>query len=296
MSKYQKLDFESFSKESVVNENKSDKDNGIEDFINIAVQEHLKKIVPKTTKLNDELSDLSIREFSAKEEIIEAPPNEGEEEISDEALSEADSSEIKEGQQLEDTQSNSPDSEDDILEPETIEKNSENNLEDTNAPGNNDEKADILELDEVSNEEPQETQDEFAALLTQKIEDLTESEQIYTDNAKLLSEVTSALINKLYASAKTDYEKMLEDLFNEKLEPFYKKGDLVVTVHPERQKLCSKILHSEKIPDKFKNYIKIEVDEQFNKDDCIVNWNDAIISYNKEQIIEEVDYIIKKIL
>lgn len=307
MAKHEKFNLDELSKSAVVNKSKGEEDNGVEDFINNAVQEHLKKIAqpPVSFKLNDIKKDEERYNLQENDQNLEEENISDHEEViglskknyQEDKKSVDDSLEIRNiGEQSSDKEQ----SNDDALS--TGEKNGESadNLDIESikqqeykrgyeqAKAELEEQASLRDKVDVSNKE-------LADVLKERLNTIVPEADFNEKVARLSAEAISGIAKKLHLVLPVNFEEIICKGLIDKLNKFYKEGKVTIKIHPERYEYCSQILQSDSIPAKFKDNFKIEQDDKITVDDCSVEWEDTILEYSKEQLSEEIDIIIERL-
>ena len=136
---------------------------------------------------------------------------------------------------------------------------------------------------------------DLSELLQKKLLEIIPQEEIDSNIAKILAESIANIAKKLHLILPVNFEEIVKQgLFN-KLKNFYKKGEITLTVHPERNEFCKEILKLEEIPARIKDNFRIISDDKINKDDCKVEWADTRIEYNQKQLSDEIEKIIEQL-
>ena len=92
-----------------------------------------------------------------------------------------------------------------------------------------------------------------------------------------------------------NFEEIIKNGLIEKLKSFYKEGNIILTIHPDRYDFCTELLQVDAIPGKFKENFQIIKDEKLGIDDCILDYNETRLEYNQEQLTVEIDKIIEQL-
>lgn len=135
----------------------------------------------------------------------------------------------------------------------------------------------------------------LANILEEKINSILPKQDLDIQVAKISAETIAAIAKKLHLILPVNFEDILINGLVEKLKKFYKEGNISITINPERYDFCREILHSDRIPDKFKNNFQIIKDEKFGLDDCNLEWQNTRLEYNQTQLSEEIDKIIEQL-
>ena len=306
MADFKKFEFNDLPKSSVVNKNNADIENGIEEFINKTVKEHLKRIVPKP-----EPYLFYTKDFETELPEAEVDARDGDNKVADikEFGSENFGSEsIQENANLDKTSQKGENTE--------ILQNNDNVGGDLNKDEQGKEGGtfgnlpeNIEEIKRIEFERGfKEAEDKYRKLqeneekdsnviekLLDKLSQLKPEEEFDLKVAKLSASSISLIAKKLHMVLPVNFEEILYQGIIEKLSKFYQEGIISVTVHPDRHDSCSKILQSDYIPAKFKGNFKIVVDDKLSDNDCRVDWKDTHLEYSMEQLSEEIDRIIERL-
>lgn len=135
----------------------------------------------------------------------------------------------------------------------------------------------------------------LASLLHEKLVSVVPRRDLDTQIAKVSAQSVSAIARKLHLILPANFEEIIVEGLITKLKKFYKEGQIIVTVHPNKYDFCKEILQSELIPDKFKDSFYIIKDSKIGLDDCSLEWQDTRLEYNQEQLSEEIDKIIEQL-
>ena len=138
-------------------------------------------------------------------------------------------------------------------------------------------------------------QSNFSELLQQKISSIVPEEKIDSQIAKISAETISAIAQKLYLILPVNFEEIIKKGLVDKLQSFYKEGNIDLIIHPDRYDLCKEILQSDSIPVKFKDNFKLIKDDRLGKDDCSIKWSDTRLEYNQEQLSIEINKILEQL-
>lgn len=347
MSEHEKFIFTDLQKSSVVNRNKEDIDNGIEDFINNAVQEHIKKIAQPPTPFEPQNIGSEIIKGQrveggaaaavASESIVGENMVGGEGSLSMRHTYGPNAEMVRETRDSSNAEEvagmygiTAMQDHDQQNMPESSEKNYEEgkkNVDDSSEKPNIVEgdhrankagsftsaEADIeaikqqeyqrgfadakaqLEAESEQRVAEQSEQDQFLQKLLEKLNEIVPEPDFEEKVAKLAAEAISGIAKKLHLVLPVDFEEIISRGLIDKLKKFYKEGDVIITIHPERYELCSQILQLDSIPARFKDNIKILQDENLLLDDCILDWKNTRLEYSKEQLSEEIDLIIERL-
>ncbi len=302
MTDFKKFEFDDLPKSAVVNKNNVDVDNGIEEFINKTVTEHLKRIVrkpesylPYIKDFNEELSEVQFDSKSGNTEITEITNSN----VDDSSIQEnqnylgldINSKQIGNTELIENLEDDASDLEKDIREVpagffENIEEIKRIEFEKGFKEAENKYK---------KIQENEEKDSAVAEKLLEKLSQLKPEEEFDLKVAKLSANSISLIAKKLHMILPVNFEEILYNGIIEKLSKFYQEGIISVMVHPYRYDACSKILQSESIPAKFKGNFKIVVDDKLYENDCKVTWQDSHLEYSMEQLSEEIDKIIERL-
>ena len=136
---------------------------------------------------------------------------------------------------------------------------------------------------------------DFSELLQQKLSSIVPEEEIDSQIAKVSAESISGIARKLHLILPVNFEEIIRKGLIEKLNNFYKEGNITLTVHPNQYAFCTDVLQSEAIPSKFKGNFQIEKDDSIGVDDCKLEWADTKLEYNQEQLASEIDKIIEQL-
>jgi flagellar biosynthesis/type III secretory pathway protein FliH len=136
---------------------------------------------------------------------------------------------------------------------------------------------------------------DFAQILHQKIQNITNRTNIDHQIAKLSGEIIASIAKKIYLVLPVDFERMLEKALLSRLEQFYKEGQIKLIIHPSRYDFCVKILDARNILEKYSDNFHIIQDERLNENDCRLEWLDTTLEYNQEQLHIEINAILEQI-
>lgn len=136
---------------------------------------------------------------------------------------------------------------------------------------------------------------DLAALLQQKLTAIIAEVDIDSQIAKVSAEAISGIARKLHLVLPANFEEIVTKGLIDKLNKFYKKGKITLTINPARYDVCLRLLELESIPSKFKDGFEIIRDDKLGIDDCRVEWQDTCLEYNQEQIAAEIEKIIEQL-
>lgn len=306
MAKHEKLTLDELSASAVVNKSGRGSDNGIEDFINNAVQEHIKKIAQPPRPLEIK----NIREETPNEDNILTEKHDSQ---IKEASEDADSVENnlknlnEDKKNIDESSENSSIASQNVVNDETSDKTgvienetvSADSTETHVTASDSSTQQDLvdanLEEHRLSQEKTAISNMDLANKLLKNLSEIVPAANFDEKVAKLSAEAISGIAKKLHLVLPVNFEEIICKGLIDKLNKFYKEGIIVIKIHPERYDFCSQILQLDEIPAKFKGNFKIEKDNKLTSDDCIVEWNDTILEYSKEQLSEEIDIIIERL-
>lgn len=135
----------------------------------------------------------------------------------------------------------------------------------------------------------------FESLLETKISAIVPEINVEDQIVKFSAEAISSIARKLHLILPVNFVDVITRGIIEKLNSFYKEGNITLIIHPNKYSFCLELLKLDLIPDKFKGKILVEQDESFSPDDCIVKWSDTKFEYSKEQLSLEIDKIINQL-
>lgn len=131
--------------------------------------------------------------------------------------------------------------------------------------------------------------------LFEKLSLISQTIDIDAQIAKVSAEVISSIAKKLHLILPANFEEIIKNGLINKLKSFYKEGNIILTIHPDRYDFCTELLQSDAIPGKFKENFQIVKDEKLGIDDCILDYNETRLEYNQEQLTVEIDKIIEQL-
>jgi flagellar biosynthesis/type III secretory pathway protein FliH len=131
--------------------------------------------------------------------------------------------------------------------------------------------------------------------INEKLSLVSPSKDIDSQIAKVSAEAISGIAKKLHLILPSNFEEIITKGLIDKLKSFYKDGNIVLTIHPDRYEYCREILQLDSIPSKFKDNFQIVKDEKLGNDDCILDWEETRLEYNQEQLAAEIDKIIEQL-
>lgn len=172
-----------------------------------------------------------------------------------------------------------------------------------------DNNSDIRDIEKIKEEQYQKGYKDAEALLTPKLEANKLDENFLNEFKKKLSafehkpsldsklfEMMSGLIailaQKLHLSIPPDFEAILLGEIVPVLNKYYKKGKVIISVHPERVDYCNNLFKIGKLPKKLMENIELVSEEKLPKNNCSVKWEDATIEYNQEDLLIEAEKIL----
>lgn len=299
MADFKKFEFEDLPKSAVVNKNNQDIENGIEDFINKAVTDHLKRIVPKPQPY--EIKDFNEAHSKENEDSVANISDDGsvgnDSTIAPEGIVNA-TEQLKPDSSLEGNASDVSESkEGDLSGNSGGEVQSDNLSVDIEEIKRLEFERGFKEAEDKYNQQQSNEQKDFdvAEKLLEKLSQLKPEEEFDTKVAKLSASSIALIAKKLHMILPVNFEEILHQGIIEKLSKFYQEGIISVTVHPDRYDFCSKILQSDSIPAKFKGNFKVAADDKLSDNDCKLEWKDTHLEYSTEQLAEEIDKIIERL-
>lgn len=283
MANHEKFVFEELSKSALVNASRIDIDNGIEELINSAVTEHIKKIVKDPLPFKDLLEEIKTRKETsvsdneeAEDTVIVDKEQDANIEISDNSNIDIDEENSVNMSSVEEVSRNED------VDFEAIKNTSYNQ-------GFNDAKNDMLQ---------NHFEDERLKLLSlfqQKLSELCPKVDFDSEIASLCAESLTSIAKKLHLILPVDFYDIIRNGLVDKLSRFYEEGCITVKIHPEKLSLCEDILQSDEIPAKFKDNFKIVADDSIEPFDCIFEYKDTKLEYSREQLSEEIEKIIERL-
>lgn len=131
--------------------------------------------------------------------------------------------------------------------------------------------------------------------LLQKIGLISQNVDIDSQVTKVSAEAISGIAKKLHLILPANFEEIISNGLIEKLKSFYKKGNIILTIHPDRYNFCTEVLQSDSIPSKFKDNFQIVKDDKLGLDDCILDYNETRLEYNQEQLTAEINKIVEQL-
>jgi hypothetical protein len=143
--------------------------------------------------------------------------------------------------------------------------------------------------------ESKEKEKNFSGLLYEKLSSIVPEIDFESQITKISAESIAGIAKKLHLILPANFEEIINKGLIEKLKKFYKEGKIILTINPGRYEICSELLQSESIPEKFKDNFQIVKDESLGLDDCKIQWNDTSLEYNQEQLSSEIDKIIEQL-
>lgn len=140
-----------------------------------------------------------------------------------------------------------------------------------------------------------EPESDLSKKLLEKLSLISQTVDIDTQIARVSAEVISSIAKKLHLILPANFEEIISNGLIEKLKSFYKEGDIILTIHPDRYDFCSELLQSDAIPGKLKENFQIVKDDKLGIDDCILDYDETRLEYNQEQLTVEIDKIIEQL-
>ncbi len=255
--KYKKFILAEFSRSDVVNSNVYDKSNHVDDFINDVVSKHLNSIVEEPeTSLSNPDKDSKIIELSNK--------------VIDESLERCNIP-------YDSTVDNY------LVNVEVIKQEEyDRGVADT-----------VLKYQPLLEDASEKRS--FASLLEEKLSLIVPEQNVNAQIAKVSAESISSIAKKLHLALPANFEEIVIDGLISKLRKFYKEGEIIITIHPDRYDFCQEILQSNSIPDKFKDNFYVIKDSKIGLDDCSLEWQNTRLEYNKEQLSQEIEKILEQL-
>jgi hypothetical protein len=128
--------------------------------------------------------------------------------------------------------------------------------------------------------------------LRDKLGEITSSHDLEFQMARLSARLIDGIAKKIYLVLPVDFEQILLGEISTITKKYYKEGKITVKVHAERVDYCTNLLQSS---NQAERDLLIAVDEDLNKNDCVVEWEDTKLEYNQEEVTKEIDLILDKL-
>ena len=140
--------------------------------------------------------------------------------------------------------------------------------------------------------EAQEGDKAFDVLIKDKLDSIRPAMDLKDNMFEMLSGLITIIAKKLHLTVPADFEAIILGEMVPVLNKHYKNGSIIVKVNPERVDYCNNLFKIGELPEKVFENIELIPDESVAKNDCNIEWQDALLKYNQEDLIVEADKIL----
>lgn len=130
-------------------------------------------------------------------------------------------------------------------------------------------------------------------LLQEKLSSIEPSSDLSNETFEVASGLIAILAKKLHLAVPADFEAIILGEMVPVLNKYHKKGKVIVRVNPERVDYCNNLFRIGELPETLLGDIELVPDEAMLANDCSIDWQDATLEYNQEDLIEEADNILE---
>jgi flagellar biosynthesis/type III secretory pathway protein FliH len=108
----------------------------------------------------------------------------------------------------------------------------------------------------------------------------------------MVANMVAAMAKKLQLMIPVDFESIILGQMAPILTKYYKNGAIMIYVNPERVDYCNNLVKIKELPLNMAENIKIISDDAISYNDCKIEWQDAMLQYNQEELALEIEKIL----
>lgn len=141
--------------------------------------------------------------------------------------------------------------------------------------------------------EAQQADESLHKLLQDKLTAIDSDKDLNSEIFEAGSGLIAILAKKLHLSVPADFEAIILGEMVPVLNKYHKKGKVIVRVNPERVDYCNNLFRIGELPEALLENIELVSDETVAANDCSIDWQDATLEYNQEDLLTEADNILE---
>ncbi|MEY3197390.1 MAG: hypothetical protein RLZZ59_761 [Pseudomonadota bacterium] len=137
--------------------------------------------------------------------------------------------------------------------------------------------------------------EEIGLILKTRLEAICPTFDLKNKVFELAASSMLALSRKLNLAIPVDFEKIIMGEMMSILNKYYRSGEITIKINPERVDYCQNLLKINALPAIIAENLKFVPDGAVSKNDCLLSWNDTEVTYLQDQIVSDVENIVKNL-